>query len=89
MIEHLPSLLAGGFEIFRVEGLYEPAEYRSEIGAVYREALEAASSREPYAVRPAWAETIRRHSRRGVCNGYYFGKTGRVYVGTVLQIENT
>ncbi len=89
MIEHLPRLLAGGFRIFRIEGLYETAAYRSEIGAVYREAVEAAVSPSPYAVRPAWAETIRRHSVRGLCNGYFFGKTGRLYVGDVLQFENS
>ncbi len=89
MIEHLPRLLAGGFRIFRIEGLYESAAYRSEIGAVYREAVEAASAPGPYAVRPGWAETIRRHCHHGLCNGYYFGKTGRLYVGGVLQIENS
>ncbi len=89
MIEHLPRLLEENFGIFRVEGLYESPAYRSEIGAVYREALEAVSSPGSYAVRPGWAETIRRHCRHGLCNGYYFGKTGRLYVGTVLQIENS
>ena len=89
MIEHLPRLLAGGFRILRIEGLYETAAYRSEIGAVYREAVEAATSPEPYAILPGWAQTIRRHSGRGLCNGYYFGKTGRLYVGDVLQIENS
>ncbi len=89
MIEHLPRLLADGFRVFRIEGLYETAAYRSEIGAVYREALEVAASPKPYAVRPGWADTIRRHSRRGLCNGYYFGQTGRLYVGTVLQGQNS
>ncbi len=89
MIEHLPRLLERGFGIFRVEGLYESSAYRSEIGAVYREALEAAAAPGPYAVRPAWADAIRRHSPRGLCNGYYFGKTGRLYVGGVLQTENS
>ena len=89
MIEHLPRLLADGFRVFRIEGLYETAAWRSEIGAVYREALDAASSPGSYAVRPDWAETIRRHSRCGLCNGYFFGKTGRLYVGTVLQNKKT
>ncbi|MGE5188883.1 MAG: peptidase U32 family protein [Gemmatimonadota bacterium] len=89
LIEHLPRLLADGFRVFRIEGLYETAAWRSEIGAVYREALDAAASGGPYAVRPSWAEAIRRHSRHGVCNGYCFGKTGRLYVGTVLQGEKS
>lgn len=89
MIEHLPRLLADGFRVFRIEGLYETAAWRSEIGAVYREALDAASSPGSYAVGPAWAETVRRHSRYGLCNGYCFGKTGRLYVGNVLQDKKT
>ncbi len=89
MIEHLPLVFAKGIRVFRIEGLYETAAWRSEIGAVYRAALDGVSTGEPYAVRPEWAETIRRHSRRGVCNGYCFGKTGRLYVGAVLQDENS
>lgn len=89
MIEHLPRLLADGFRIFTVEGLYETDDYRSDAGAAYREALALASSGEPFAVRPEWAEALKRSSRHGFCNGYYFGKTGRVYVGSVLHDDNS
>jgi len=85
MLEHLPRLLSAGFTVFKVEGLYETAAYRSEIGRVYREALDLAVSGEPYEIRPEWVAVLRRHSREGFCNGYYFGKTGRLYIGTVLQ----
>lgn len=85
MLEHLPQLLSAGFSIFKIEGLYETAAYRSEIGRMYREALEMAASGAAYEVRRGWADAIRKHSREGLCNGYYFGKTGRIYVGTVLQ----
>jgi U32 family peptidase len=85
MLEHLPLLLGRGFRIFKVEGLYETHAYRGEIGAVYRDALALAASGEPYGIRPEWAETVRRHSRFGLCNGYCFGRTGRLYVGDVLH----
>lgn len=85
MLEHLPRLLSAGFSIFKIEGLYESAAYRSEVGRLYREALDLASSRKPYQIPPEWAEMLRRHSREGFCNGYYFGKSGKIYVGTVLQ----
>ncbi|NJD63303.1 MAG: U32 family peptidase [Deltaproteobacteria bacterium] len=85
LLEHLPRLLSMGFSVFKIEGLYESAAYRSEVGRVYREALELAASGKPYEVRPEWAAVLRRHSREGFCNGYCFGKTGRLYVGTVLQ----
>lgn len=89
MIEHLPRLLSEGFRIFTVEGLYETAPWRSEVGSVYREALRSAASGEPFAVRQEWAKILRGHSRNGFCNGYWFGQSGRKYVGTVLQDGNS
>jgi putative protease len=89
VIEHLPEFLAGGFRIFRVEGLYETPAYRSEVGAVYREALSRARTGTEYAVGEEWAKTLRRHSRVGFCNGYYFGRSGQAYAGTVLQDDNS
>jgi putative protease len=89
MLEHLPRLLGDGFRVFRVEGLYESAAYRSEIGAVYREALDRAAAGGEYRVEERWGETVRRHAPKGLCNGYYFGTAGRKYVGTVLQEGNS
>jgi len=89
MIEHLPRLFSDRFRVFTVEGLYETAAYRSEIGAVYREALRSAGTEEPFTVRPEWARVLRNHSRNGFCNGYWFGQSGRNYVGTVLQDDNS
>ncbi len=88
MLEHLPGLLSAGFSVFRIEGLHESAAYRSEIGRVYREALELAASGGTYGLRPDWADTVRRHAHVGFCNGYLFGKTGKLYVGPVLQKGN-
>jgi putative protease len=88
LLEHLPRLARDGFRVFRVEGLYETAEYRSGIGAVYRDALETAFSGKAYAVPDRWASVVRRHATRGLCNGYCFGTAGRKYVGTVLQGDN-
>lgn len=88
LLEHLPRLVAGGFRVFRVEGLYETAAYRSEIGAVYREALARAFAGGPFGLEDRWADAARRHAPRGLCNGYCFGTAGRTYVGTVLQDSN-
>ncbi|MEK6779938.1 MAG: peptidase U32 family protein [Candidatus Deferrimicrobiota bacterium] len=89
MLEHLPGLLSAGFSVFRIEGLHESAAYRSEIGGVYREALDLAASGGTYEMRPEWADTVRRHAHVGLCNGYHFGKTGKLYVGSVLQEGNS
>ncbi len=89
LLEHLPRVLSLGHRVFRVEGLFETASYRSEIGAVYRDALALASSGPPYEVSPGWADVVRRHAARGLCNGYLFGRAGRTYVGSVLQEETS
>ncbi|HEU4949481.1 MAG TPA: U32 family peptidase [Candidatus Deferrimicrobiaceae bacterium] len=88
LLEHLPRLVRDGFRVFRIEGLYETAEYRSEIGGVYREALARAFAGGSFAVEERWADAARRHAPRGLCNGYSFGTSGRKYVGTVLQDAN-
>jgi len=88
LLEHLPRLVRDGFRVFRIEGLYETAAYRSEIGAVYREALGRAFDGGSFAVEQRWADAARRHAPRGLCNGYSFGTAGRKYVGTVLQDAN-
>ena len=33
---------------------------------------------------PEWGATLRRHSRRGLCNGFAFGRSGIEYVGSPL-----
>lgn len=88
LLEHLPRLVRDGFRVFRIEGLHETAAYRSEIGAVYREALARAFDGGSFAVEQRWADAARRHAPRGLCNGYSFGTAGRKYVGTVLQDAN-
>ena len=67
--------------VFRVEGLYETAAYRSEIGAAYREALSLAFAGGEYEVADRWASAARRHARRNLCNGYYFESAGQHYLG--------
>ncbi len=81
MLEHLPRLLAAGQRHFRIEAVSEGPAYRREVGAVYREALTRAlaGDREQD---PRWWETLRRHSKTGLCNGFYFGSSGMEYVGS-------
>ena len=80
MLEHLPRLLADGHRYFRIEALSETPAYRSEVAAVYRAALRRAASGDGTAVEAGW-ETLRRHARIGLCNGFYFGKSGMDYAG--------
>jgi putative protease len=80
MLEHLPALLADGYRHFRIETVSESPAYRREVAAVYRAALERAAGGES-AVDEGWWETLRRHARIGLCNGFYFGKSGMDYAG--------
>jgi putative protease len=80
MLEHLPRLLAEGHRHFRIETVSESPDYRSEVAAVYRAALNRAADGND-AVDESWSETLLRHARMGLCNGFYFGKSGMDYTG--------
>ncbi len=81
MLEHLPRLVASGHRTFRIEAAYETPAYRKEVGGVYREAIAAALSKGLYSVADRWWATVREHAPVGLCNGFYFGKTGMEYLG--------
>ena len=80
MLEHLPALLADGHRFFRIETVSESPQYRRDVAAVYRAAFERAAGSDG-AVDEGWWETLRRHARVGLCNGFYFGKSGMDYAG--------
>ncbi|HTO89465.1 MAG TPA: peptidase U32 family protein [Thermoanaerobaculia bacterium] len=80
MLEHLPRLFGDGHRYFRIETLSESPAYRREIAAVYRAALTAAAAGGG-ALEESWWETLRRHAQIGLCNGFYFGKSGMDYAG--------
>ena len=80
MLEHLPRLLAEGHRHFRIEAVSETPVYRREIAAVYRAALDRAAAGDDR-VDEGWWESVRRHARIGLCNGFYFGRSGMDYAG--------
>ncbi len=81
MLEHLPALLAAGCRIFRIEAAYETPAYRSSIAKIYRSALERVAAGDGTVDELAW-HTVRQHTAVGLCNGFYFGRTGGEYVGS-------
>ena len=80
MLEHLPRLIAEGHRHFRIETISESPIYRREVAAVYRAALDRAGSGDATAD-ASWSEILLRHARIGLCNGFYFGKSGMDYAG--------
>lgn len=79
LIEHLDGIIAKGFRHFRIESGYETGTYRSQVGKVYRDGLERALSGTFYPS-DEWRGILRKNARLGFCNGYLFGRSGRVYV---------
>jgi len=84
MLEHLPALIAAGHNVFRIEAAYETPAYRLNIARIYRAALERAAAGDRTEDESAW-NTIREHTAVGLCNGFYFGRTGAEYVGKRTQ----
>jgi U32 family peptidase len=82
LLEHLGRLVAAGHRHFRIEAASETPAYRLAIGAVYREALARALSGAP-GVEAWWWEAVQAHAPLGLCNGFYFGRSGMDYVGAV------
>jgi putative protease len=85
MLEHLPALIAAGHSVFRIEAAYETPEYRLQIAKIYRAALERAAAGDGAAAEESAWSTIGEHTAMGLCNGFYFGRTGAEYVGKRTQ----
>jgi len=81
MLEHLPALVAAGYRLFRIEAAYETPAYRFNLAGIYRAALERAVRGDVTLDESAW-QTVRQHTAVGLCNGFYFGRTGSEYVGS-------
>ncbi|MEK7204967.1 MAG: U32 family peptidase, partial [candidate division NC10 bacterium] len=69
-----------GHRHFRIETLSETPEYRRQGAAVYREALDRAAEA-AFEQDERWWRVVRAHARIGLCNGFYFGKSGMEYAG--------
>lgn len=83
MLEHLPEMLARGLTAFYVQSHGEGPEYVSQVGAIYRAALEKAEAGQPAgeAKLTQWLSQLGALARKGLCNGYYFESAGQRYVG--------
>ena len=84
MLEHLPALIAAGHTVFRIEASYETPEYRLNIAKIYRAALERAVAGDRTVDESAW-NAVREYTAVGLCNGFYFGRTGSAYVGKRME----
>jgi putative protease len=88
MLEHLPRLVAEGHRCFRIEAVSESPAYRLEVGQVYRRALEQAFAGSDDTDARRW-DVLKRHARIGLCNGFYFGRSGMDYLGGGLEVPTS
>lgn len=84
MLEHLETLVEAGCSVFRIEAAYETPAYRLEIAKIYRAALERTVAGNGAVHASAW-KIIREHAPVGLCNGFYFGRSGSEYIGRQEQ----
>lgn len=79
MLEHIPRLLENSYTAFRIETISEGPAYQSEVGRVYADAIARAEAGD-WQIDEAWWRVLRGHSAHGFCNGFYFGRSGRLYI---------
>src|ERR1017187_2693283 len=84
MLEHLGAGVAAGHRVFRMEPAYETPAYCLQIGQVCGAALGSAVGGDGTVDESAW-QAIREHTAVGLCNGFYFGRTGSEYVGKRVE----
>jgi len=80
MIEHLDMLAARGYSVFRIESRLRDAAYRATVGSIYRSRLEQAFAGQSARAPEADLDRLRVYSPEGLCNGYYFGRSGIEYL---------
>ncbi len=79
LIEHLDELLEIGLTSWRFETYFESSLKINLLGKIYNKALDDIA-----AGKKVGNETViaaRELASKGLCNGWYFGKSGRDYVG--------
>ena len=83
MLEHLPAMLASGLSAFYIQSHGEGPDYVSQVGGIYRSALEMAAARQPAGEEDLICSMAQLGAlaRKGLCNGYYFESAGQRYVG--------
>ncbi len=71
MYEHIEKL--GFIDAARIEVMIDGSEYRRKVGEIYRRRISSGFIEEDF-------EELKRLSRFGLCNGFFFNKPGQVYV---------
>ena len=94
MLEYIPLLIEKGFQHFRIDTSIGDDRYFNTVGKIYREAFdlfEKDKTREHesfYKKLPGFMKEFEEITNHGLCNGYYFGKSGSQYVKAEKKIPH-
>lgn len=75
MVEYLDKLVEAGVDSFKIEGRTKGINYVSGVTKIYREAIDALATANPYKVDTLWLKELEMFSNRGFTTGMYL--TGR------------
>lgn len=78
MIEHIDDLLSQGVENFHIQSHGESKEFIENTGKIYKEVITQCLNKEVASLENK-IEILTHLSHEGLCNGYYFGASGREY----------
>jgi len=82
MIREIDTLREKGLDYFYIQSMREDKEYVSEVGKLYKQALDLATNKTATGhLLQQWEEILDNYAMQGLCNGYYFGTTGQQYTG--------
>ncbi|MBF0458968.1 MAG: U32 family peptidase [Nitrospirae bacterium] len=74
MVEHLDKLAEAGVDSFKIEGRTKGVNYVSGVTKIYREAIDALASANPYKIDTPWLKELEMISNRGFTTGMYMGR---------------
>jgi len=84
LLEYLPGLIKKGFRCFRIEGYLLSATEMNIIGRIYNSCFQRVI-RGDKPIDSQWVEHLKKISKYGFCNGFYFAKRGMDYIGSFTR----
>lgn len=85
MLGHIPELMEVGLDSLKIEGRAKSAYYAAIVTNAYRQAIDAATRKEP--LDPVWRSELDKVSHRPYSEGFYYGHPEQ-YVGDARYIRD-
>ncbi|MET3288910.1 UNVERIFIED_CONTAM: putative protease [Brevibacillus sp. OAP136] len=74
MLEHLPTMMQGGIDVFKIEGILKPVSYNETVVSIYRQAIDRLAEDPVAGIDPQWLQQISQiqDKDRPLGTGFYF-----------------